>query len=177
MIVRIALFVALVLTVACGTARKKETESTLKEINFHGNVHKPYCGGARPNPTIAAGYYEPMKFEKFNILKGKSFTEGMEIYKEITLDVEGNAVFSLPIGDYMLIRADKYLSLEAFMMKNAPMDDKNYKIKGDDCFKTWKNTPEMYFRVVNDTSIELLQKAKCWVGINECIEYVGPPAP
>jgi hypothetical protein len=77
----------------------------------------------------------------------------------------------------MLIRADKYLSLEAFMMKNAPMDDKNYKIKGDDCFKTWKNTPEMYFRVVNDTSIELLQKAKCWVGINECIEYVGPPAP
>ena len=177
MIVRIALFLTLAFTVACGTARKKEKDPTLKVINFHGNVHKPYCGGARPNQAVAAGYNEPLNNEKFNILKGTSFTEGMEIYKEISLDDEGNAVFSLPIGDYMLIRADKYLSLEAFMKKNAPMEDKNFNVKGEDCFKTRKNTPEMYFTIVNDTTIELLQKAKCWVGINECIEYVGPPAP
>lgn len=177
MIFRITLFAALAFTFACGTAKKNETDPTTKVINFHGNVHKPYCGGARPNPDVAAGYYESMKFEKFNILKGKNFTEGMEIYKEITLDVEGNAIFNLPVGDYMIIRADKYLSLEEFMKKNAPMEDKNYKIKGTDCFKTWKNTPEMYFTVENDTSIELRQKAKCWVGTNACLEYVGPPAP
>lgn len=177
MIFRITLFAALAFTVTCGTAKKKETDPSMKVINFHGNVHKPYCGGARPNPDVASGYYESMKFERFAILKGTTFTEGMEIYKEIALDVEGNATFNLPLGNYILVQADKFLSLEEFMKKNAPLEDKNYRVKGTDCYQTWKNTADMYFTVENDTTIEYRQKAKCWVGTNACIEYVGPPAP
>lgn len=162
---------------ACGTLAKKKTDASLKTISFHGNVHKPYCGGAKPNPDIASGYYESMKFEKFKIVQGKSFSEGMTVFKEISLDVEGNATFQLPVGDYMMIRSEKYLPLDEFIKKNGPLEEQNFKVKGTDCFKEWKNTPEMYFKVESDTSIELRMKAKCWVGINECLEYVGPPAP
>lgn len=177
MLFRITLFAAVVFTFGCGTSKKNASDLSIKEIHFHGIVHKPYCGGARPNSEVAAGYDETMNFEKFIVLKGKTFTEGMEIYKEITLDDAGNATFNLPVGEYMFMHADKYLSLDEFMHKNAPLEAKYYKIKGTDCFKTWKNTPDGYFTVKNDTTIDYRQQAKCWVGTNACLEYIGPPAP
>lgn len=166
-------FLVTILLGSCGTMQN----TNLKTVIFHGTVHKPYCGGARPNPDIAAGYYESMKYEKFTILKGTSFKEGMEIFKEIELDESGNAILELEKGEYMFVRADKFLSLDEFMAANGPFETENYVVKEAECFQTWKNTVDLYLKVEGDTLVELREKAKCWVGTNPCLEYVGPPAP
>lgn len=175
---KIFLFSVLILAASCGIVNNPDAqEPNMKTVQLHGTVHKPYCGGAKPNPDIAAGYYESMKLEKFKILKGETFTEGMAVFKEIQLDESGNITLQLEKGKYMLMRADKFLSLEDFIKENGHIENENYRLKDTDCFKTWKTTVDMYFTVDNDTVIELRQKAKCWVGTNPCLEYVGPPAP
>lgn len=172
------IFSLLIFTGGCGVVSKPETtDPNIKTVQLHATVHKPYCGGAKPSPDVAAGYYESMKLEKFNILKGTSFKEGMAVYKEIQLDEGGNISMQLEKGDYMIMRADKSLSLEDFIKENSHIENENYKLKDNDCFKKWKTTVDMYFKVESDTVIELRQKAKCWVGTNPCLEYVGPPAP
>jgi len=80
-------------------------------------------------------------------------------------------------GEYMLIKSNKYLPLDEYIKENGPLEEENFKIKGDDCFKIWKNTVDMYFKIEGDTIIELRQKSRCWIGTNPCIEYTGPPAP
>lgn len=152
-------------------------DKNLKTVSLHATVHKPYCGGAKPNPDIAAGYYESMKYEKFKILEGSTFIEGAPIYKEIELDESGNAIIQLKVGDYIFMRSDKFLPLDEFMSKNGPFEEVNYEIKGSECFQTWKNTVDLHLKVEADTIVELRQKAKCWVGTNPCLEYTGPPAP
>lgn len=170
------ILLTLVLT-GCSLLQKNTEDTTLKTVSIHGTVHKPYCGGAKPNPDIAAGYYESMKYEKFSILKGTEFKEGMEIVKEIALDESGNVVVELEVGDYMFVRADKFLSLDEFMAANGPFEEENYKVKEPECFVTWKNTVDLYLKVEGDTTVEFREKAKCWVGTNPCLEYTGPPAP
>lgn len=167
-------FLVTILLGSCGTMQKN---TNLKTVTFHGTVHKPYCGGARPNPDIAAGYYESMKYEKFNILKGTDFKEGMEVFKEIALDESGNAILELEKGEYMFVRTSKFLSLDEFMAANGPFETENYVVKEADCFQTWKNTVDLYLKVEGDTLVEFREKARCWVGTNPCLEYVGPPAP
>ncbi len=177
MILRNIFIALLLITTSCGLVTKKNTDPNLRTVSFNGTVHKPYCGGAKPSPDVAAGYYESMKFEKFKIIKGAEFNEGLTVYEEVTLDVEGNATFHLEKGPYMLVRADKFLPLDEFMKKNGLIEEKNYELKGNECFKTWQNTVDLYFNIENDTILELRQNAKCWVGTNPCMEYVGPPAP
>lgn len=152
-------------------------DKSLKTVSLHATVHKPYCGGAKPNPDIAAGYYESMKFEKFKILEGNSFKEGLPVNQEITLDESGNAIIQLKQGEYIFMRSDKFLPLDEFMAQNGPFEEVNYTIKGSECFQTWKNTVDMSLKVEGDTIVELRQMAKCWVGTNPCLEYTGPPAP
>lgn len=172
------IFIAFVLiATSCGLTSKKNTDSNLKTVSFNGTVHHPYCGGAKPSPDVAAGYYESMKFEKFKILKGSEFKEGLQPHQEITLDESGNINLLLEPGKYMMVHSDKFLPLDEFMKKNGLIEEKNYELKGNDCFITWKNTVDLYFTVENDTIIELRQHARCWIGTNPCMKYVGPPAP
>lgn len=170
-------FSLIVLITACGVVPKEEENPNLKTVNIHGTVHVPYCGGAKPSPDVAAGYYESMKFEKFNLIKGREFKEGMDVFQEVSMDEGGNVTLHLEKGEYMLIKSNKYLPLDQYIKENGPLEEENFKILGDDCFKKWKNTVDMYFTVSGDTIIELRQKSKCWIGTNPCIEYVGPPAP
>lgn len=162
---------------SCRLFHKNRSDKDLKTVKLHGTVHKPYCGGAKPTDEVAAGYYESMKSEKFNIVQGTEYKQGMKIYQEFTFDESGNIDLLLEKGDYMIIRADKFLPLEEFMSMNGPYEEKNYRVKESDCFKKWQNTVDLHFKVVNDTVIEMRQKAKCWVGTNPCLEYTGPPAP
>ena len=164
-------------SLACTVLNKPSVDQGLKTISLHGTVHKPYCGGARPTPEVAAGYYETMKFEKFKVLDGTSFKEGMTPVMEIALDEGGNATFQLKPGDYLLMRSDKFLPLDEFIKKNGVIEEKNYRLKDNQCFIDWKNSADLYLKVVNDTVVEYRQRAKCWVGTNPCLEYTGPPAP
>jgi len=83
---KFALFFVIVLVSACGVVTKDDKDPALNTVNIHGTVHIPYCGGAKPSPDVAAGYYESMKFEKFNLIKGKELKGGMPGFQEVSLD-------------------------------------------------------------------------------------------
>jgi hypothetical protein len=169
------LFALIFTAMSCGIT--KNSTKGLNKIKFSGTTHIPYCGGAKPSPDVAAGYYESMKFETFKLFTGKDFSNASTAIQEVKLDEGGNIELNLPNGTYTLVRTDKYLSLDEFKKKNGIYEPKLFKVKEDACFETWMNTPDLTFTVVNDTIIELRKRAKCWVGTNPCIEYVGPPAP
>lgn len=149
----------------------------LKVIGIHGTVHKPYCGGAKPSPDVAAGYYEPMSGQSFKVFQGAEYSLDLPVIREFTFDQEGNTTLKLTPGNYVLMHADKLLPLDEFMAKHGVAPNENYKIKDAGCFNEWKNTVDLYLQVANDTLIEFRPKARCWVGTNPCMEYVGPPAP
>jgi hypothetical protein len=140
----IAFLLSFIMFSSCGITNKKEKDSDMFTVSLHCTIHKPYCGGAKPTAEIAAGYDEPMKFEK---------------------------------GEYMLLRADKFLALDDFIKENGAKEKVNYQLKDNLCFSEWKNTVDKYFTVEKDASIEIRQKAKCWVGTNPCLIYIGPLAP
>lgn len=167
--------VSLLIISSCGFVSKKESNPNIKNVSIHGTVHKPYCGGAKPSPDVAKGYYETMKFEKFMLLQGTDFKEGMKIMKEIEFDEGGNIQLNLEKGDYMLMAADKFLSLEEFIKANGAANE-NYQLKDNSCFLEWKNSVDFSFTIEGDTIMEMRKRAKCWVGINPCLNYIGPPA-
>lgn len=167
---------SVMILISCGV--KKNTEpSGLKSVDIHATVHKPYCGGAKPNPDVAAGYYESMKYEKFKLIKGDTIDPKMPPLRDVDLDEGGNVNLQLEPGTYLLVHADKYLSLEEFIKKNQPVEEKLYSVKSDECFEDWKKEIDFLFTVVNDTTIEFRKKARCWTETNPCIEYTGPKAP
>lgn len=152
-------------------------DETVKNIGIHGTVHKPYCGGARPSPDVAAGYYEPMNGQSFKVYQGAEYSLDLPVIREFTFDQEGNTSLKLSPGNYVMMHSDKTLPLDEFMAKYGVAPNEHYKIKDAGCFNEWKNTVDLYLQVTNDTLIEFREKARCWVGTNPCMEYVGPPAP
>jgi hypothetical protein len=152
-------------------------DDSLIIVDIHGTVHKPYCGGAKPSPDVAAGYYEPMSGQSFKVFQGAEYSLDLAVVREFTFDQEGNTKLKLAPGNYVVMHADKLLPLDEFMAKYGAAPNEHYKIKDAGCFNEWKNTVDLYIQVSNDTLIEYRQKAKCWVGTNPCMEYVGPPAP
>lgn len=163
----------------CGIFQKKENSANdnLHTVELHGTVYHPYCGGAKPSPDVEKGYYESMKFGSFKLFKGTVYNGENELVQVTDLDEAGNVTLQLADGDYLLMRSDKFLSIADFMKNNGPANEIHYVIKDQSCFKTWMNTPDLIFSVHTDTVIELRDKAKCWVGTNPCLEYIGPPAP
>lgn len=172
------LFVLILFSAAsCGIVSKSDIPNGMYSVNLHGTVHHPYCGGAKPDPDVAKGYYESMKLEKFKLYSGSQFNASNQPLKEVTLDEAGNTTMILGPGDYYLLHTDKLLSTEEFMKKNGPFNDQHYVVKDKSCYEDWMKTPDLVFTVKGDTILEMRKKAKCWVGTNPCLEYVGPPAP
>jgi hypothetical protein len=163
--------------VSCGILKNEKVPEGTFAVQLHCTVHHPYCGGAKPNPDVAKGYYESMKFEEFDLFKGTSYKHGNKSILNVKLDEGGNITLNLEPGDYYLLHSDKLLSTQDFMNKNKPANDVHYVVKDTKCFEDWMKTPDLVFSVHADTIIELRGKAKCWVGTNPCIEYTGPPAP
>ena len=162
---------------SCAVLNKVDRPKGLFKIDLHGTVYHPYCGGAKPDPDVAKGYYESMKFVKFKLFKGSSYSAGNTAIQEVNLDEGGNITLFLEPGDYYLLEAEKLLSTDEFMKQNGPANEIHYVVKDKSCYENWMKTPDLIFSVNNDTVIEMRAKAKCWVGINPCLEYIGPPAP
>ncbi|MEY4603772.1 MAG: hypothetical protein RIT43_1064 [Bacteroidota bacterium] len=168
------IFMVALLLSSCSILKPKEDGIA---VAIHGTVHKPYCGGARPSPDVAAGYYEPLNNQSFKVYQGKSFSVDLKENSEFTFDQEGNVSLNLNPGTYFFVQSDKLLPLDKFMEKYAVAPSDHYVVKDEGCFNEWKNTVDLYLDVKNDTLVEFRQKARCWVGTNPCLVYVGPPAP
>jgi hypothetical protein len=161
---------------SCSTPFQNQPE-IFETVEIHGTVHKPYCGGAKPSLDIAAGYYEPLSGQSFKVYRGREYSDNLPLIREFTLDQDGNTTLKLPPDNYLIIHKDKSLPLDKFQAKYSEVPNQYYKIKDTGCFNQWKNTVDINLQVTTDTVIELRLKAKCWVGTNPCMDYVGPPAP
>ncbi|TNF48150.1 MAG: hypothetical protein EP305_06190 [Bacteroidetes bacterium] len=160
----------------CAIQKSENTDPNTRSIQIHGTVHKPYCGGAKPSPDVAAGYYESMKHEKFKLMSGTELSSAKEV-QDVELDVAGNVTLQLEPGNYLLIQSDKLLSTDEFMKLNGPVVEQHYEIKERACFEKWQQTIDLNFTVVGDTIIEMRKQARCFTGTNPCIQYTGPYPP
>jgi hypothetical protein len=167
------LTIAVVLS-SCSVLKPKKDG---KAVVIHGTVHKPYCGGAKPSPDVAAGYYEPLSNQSFKIFSGAEYSVDLQEVSEFSFDQDGNVSLNLKPGNYVFMQSDKILPLDDFMLKYGVAPTDQFVVQDAGCFNEWKNTVDLYLNVENDTLIEFRQKAKCWVGTNPCLKYIGPPAP
>lgn len=157
----------------CSTG-KNALSSKGATVEIEGTVLVPYCGSDKPSEDVAAGHYESMKLEQFNLVQGITNSSDAIVYKELLLDKSGKITVQLPPGTYQLYAADKMLPLDDFITKNEPLVPQLYVIKDKNCFEQWKNEADFTFTVVNDTVIELRKIARCYTDLNPCIEYIGP---
>ena len=123
---RIGLFSALLLLASCGTNKKccdaanaivKETtikDTVVKESKmFLGTIqlHRPFCGGMRPNSEQEKGFIEAVSNADFYLYQGEIPTNQSEFIKFTTNDL-GKFTLDLAPGKYNIIQANKLLSLE-----------------------------------------------------------------
>ncbi|MCH2224441.1 MAG: hypothetical protein MK066_06685 [Crocinitomicaceae bacterium] len=188
---RIGLFSALLLLASCGTNKKccdaanavvKETtikDTVVKESKmFLGTIqlHRPFCGGMRPNSEQEKGFIEAVSNADFYLYQGEIPTNQSEFIKFTTNDL-GKFTLDLAPGKYNIIQANKLLSLEKFIAVNNPKSE-HYKVAPSTCFEKWKNSPDFSF-VMTDVSQEKVftENHRCFTGANPCLKYTGPYPP
>jgi hypothetical protein len=135
---------------------------------------KPYCGGAKPTPEIAKGTSRPFKNEKVILYKMNVDSKSYTIEKWITLDSIGKWNGKLKAGSYQVFRGDKLLSIEEIQQKFRKPDSEMYAFVGIEHLKSWKETADFTFEVKDETIVSITLNEKCFVGLNPCMEYIGP---
>lgn len=135
---------------------------------------KPYCGGAKPSPEMSKGTRTPFANEKVVLYKMNDDSKSYMLEKWITLDSTGKWNGKLKIGSYQVFRGDKMLSIEEIQQKFRKPDNEMYAFVGIEYLKSWKETPDFTFEVKNEASVSITLRENCFVGLNPCLEYIGP---
>jgi hypothetical protein len=150
------------------------TSCTAQKVSVFMEVYKPYCGGAKPTPEIAKGIRTPFSNEKVAIFKMSDDLKSFEMEKWIQLDSLGNWTGKLKQGTYIVFRSDKMLTIEEIEKKFRKPDTEMYAFVGIKQLETWKATADFTFEVKDETNISITLSEKCFVGLNPCMEYIGP---
>jgi hypothetical protein len=150
------------------------TSCTAQKVSVFMEVYKPYCGGAKPTPEIAKGIRTPFSNEKVAVFKMSDDLKSFEMEKWIQLDSLGNWTGKLKQGTYIVFRSDKMLSIEEIKQKFQKPDSELYAFVGIKQLETWKATADFTFEVKDETNVSITLSEKCFVGLNPCMEYIGP---
>jgi hypothetical protein len=150
------------------------TSCTAQKVSVFMEVYKPYCGGAKPTPEIAKGIRTPFSNEKVAVFKMSDDLKSFEMEKWIQLDSLGNWTGKLKQGTYIVFRSDKMLSIEEIKQKFQKPDSELYAFVGIKQLETWKATADFSFEVKDETNVSITLSEKCFVGLNPCMEYIGP---
>lgn len=145
------------------------------QIQLHGDIYKPYCGGARPTMEQAQGITSPARNSTFILLKNKS--NPATALDTIQLDDNGNFVGRYATGSYGLKRIEKSWQSEYIANYYFISDSINYQYKGSKAIELWKNQLDSEFEVIKKNkqqSLQFILKEKCFVGLNPCYDYIGP---
>jgi hypothetical protein len=137
-------------------------------------VYKPYCGGAKPTPEIAKGIRTPFSNEKVAFFKMSNNLKSFDFEKWIQLDSLGNWNGKLKQGTYIVFRSDKMLTIEEIEKKFRKPDTEMYAFVGIKQLESWKATADFTFEVKDETNVSITLSEKCFVGLNPCMEYIGP---
>jgi hypothetical protein len=100
------------------------TSCTAQKISVYVEVHKPYCGGAKPTPEIAKGTRTPFSNQKVAIFNSASNKTKPPVFvKFIELDSLGKWNGKLKPGSYDFFRAEKTLSISEIEKKYRKPDN------------------------------------------------------
>ncbi|MFY7669274.1 MAG: hypothetical protein ACOVQG_11040 [Crocinitomicaceae bacterium] len=150
------------------------TSCTAQKVSVFMEVYKPYCGGAKPTPEIAKGIRTPFSNEKVAFFKMSNDLKSFDFEKWIQLDSLGNWNGKLKQGTYIVFRSDKMLTIEEIEKKFRKPDSELYAFVGIKQLETWKATADFTFEVKDETNVSITLSEKCFVGLNPCMEYIGP---
>jgi hypothetical protein len=144
-------------------------------IQLHGDIYKPYCGGARPTQEQEKGLVITASnrvYDVFDFLHNPD-----KVLKKIELDSNGNYLGEFKVGYYALKQVEKSWSIEKLKKYYSVMDTINYRYAGDKKITLWKEQLDYVFEVKKETAKStnnFTMKEKCFVGLNPCFEYIGP---
>lgn len=150
------------------------TSCTAQKVSIFMEVYKPYCGGAKPTPEMAKGIRTPFSNQKAAVFKMSDDLKSFDFEKWIQLDSLGNWIGKLKHGTYNVFRADKMLSIEEIEKKFRKPDDEMYAFVGIKQLESWKATTDFTFEVKDETNVSITLSEKCFVGLNPCMQYIGP---
>jgi hypothetical protein len=151
------------------------TSCASQKVAISVETWKPYCGGAKPTPEMAQGIRTPFANERVAINKMSDDLKSPSTFlKWIQLDSEGKWTGGLKPGTYQIYRADKLLSLEEIEKKYRQQDNEMYAFVGLETLTSWKATPDLSMEVKENSEVKIELKEKCFVGLNPCMEYIGP---
>ena len=150
------------------------TSCTAQKVTVIMEVYKPYCGGAKPTPEMAKGIRTPFSNEKVAVFKMSDDLKSFGFEKWILLDSLGNWNGKLKTGSYQVFRGDKMLSIEEIQQKFRKPDNEMYAFVGIKQLESWKAIADFTFEVKDETNVSITLSEKCFVGLNPCMEYIGP---
>jgi hypothetical protein len=164
------LFFTSILLYSCGM-NKKNPVNHLVPIQMQFQVHKPYCGGARPTPEMEKGELIPLSNQIFCMKLGNNDSY---FFCELETNDEG---FISPIeikpGTYELYREQKSQSFESFK-EYYRTTDTLFQYIGDKDAKIEFEKPDFILSVEKDSTFNFVVQSKCYVGLNPLIKYIGP---
>ena len=144
-------------------------------IQLHGDIYKPYCGGARPTEAQEKGVVIAASnriYDVFDYLHNAD-----KVLKKIELDSNGNCFGEFKVGYYALKQVEKSWSIETLKKYYSVNDTINYRYAGDKKITLWKEQLDYVFEVKKETpknAFNFILNEKCFVGLNPCFEYIGP---
>lgn len=164
-------FISLILFSACSIFKNKNGKVV---VNGKIEIHKPYCGGAKPTPEMAQGTKEPYGNATFYVKTQMNNDKKTQTVLKFKTDKEGNYKFKIKKGTYIVIHEDKVLSFEQYKEKYGKSSDQYLEYIGD------QNAKEQYEHL--DFSIDIQSKkeyyyafkTRCFSGLNPLLRYIGP---
>ena len=146
-----------------------------QRVNLFVESWKPYCGGAKPTPEVERGIRTPFSGEKIAAFRRNYENSNPPVLvKWLQLDEEGKWEGCLKPGIYDFYRSEKILSLDEIEKKHRFKDNENYAFIGIEKLNKWKTTPDYTIEIKKKTELKITLIEKCFVGLNPCMEYIGP---
>lgn len=146
-----------------------------QRVNLFVESWKPYCGGAKPTPEVERGIRTPFSGEKIAAFRRNYENSNPPVLvKWLELDEAGKWSGCLKPGVYEFYRSDKILSLDEIEKKYRLPDNENYAFVGVAKLNKWKTTPDYTIEIKKKTELKITLIEKCFVGLNPCMEYIGP---
>lgn len=156
---------------SCGLIKNKKNFAIVKgKIE----IHKPYCGGAKPNEEQLKGYFEPYSNSTFIIKKQMNNDKELETISSFSTNENGEFELKIPKGKYIVIHEDKVLSFDQYIQKLSKTTDKFLKYIGDKDAKMQFESIDFFLEVEGDKTFQYAFKSRCFSGINPLLRYDGP---
>lgn len=138
-------------------------------------IHKPYCGGAKPTDVIGKGTTEPYANETFYLKSAMSNSKRDFTIKVLKTDDQGQVKFKAAPGKYVLIHIDKTMSFENYLKKfNTPDEAKFLTYVGDEAAKAQFSKADFEITLEAGKAISISYQSACFSGLNPCLKYTGP---